>query len=253
MERFALLEYATFLTAQPLLRLLPLGDGHPVLVFPGLGASDWSTQRLRSALKRRGHAVHGWGLGGNLGPHAHTLDGMTRRLMELHERDRRKVSVVGWSLGGIYARELARQHPDAVRQVITLASPFRFRPGDRGHASAFYDAVGPRLDPFPGRDIPEHERPDLAVPSTAIYTRTDGIVRWHTCIESAGPHRENIEVLGTHSGIGYNVAVAIAVADRLAQPEGHWAPFRPRAAVRHLYPRPVTWVQDRHSGRWSLR
>jgi len=253
MERFALLEYATFVTAQPLMRFLPPGDGHPVLVLPGLGASDLSTQRLRSALRRRGHAVHGWRLGGNLGPHPRTLDGMTRLLKELHERYRQTVSVVGWSLGGIYARELARQHPDVVRQVVTLASPFRFRPGDRGHASRFYDAIGPRLDPFPGRDVPEQERPDLAVPSTAIYTRTDGIVRWHACIESAGHRRENIEVLGTHSGMGYNIAVAIAVADRLAQPEGRWTPFRARAAVRHLYPQPVSWVQDRRSGRWSLR
>jgi pimeloyl-ACP methyl ester carboxylesterase len=252
LERLSLLEYGTYLAASPLLRNLAKGDGHPVLFLPGFYGSDDSTEQLRTVLKSNGHAVHGWRLGQNTGPHAHVLDGSTRRLQELHARYGRKVSVVGWSLGGIFARELARANPGSVRQVITLAAPFRFRPGDRGHASALYDMIGPRDDPFPGRDVAEDERPPLPVPATSIYTRTDGIVRWHACIDAAGPERENIEVFGTHSGLGYNIAATIAVADRLAQPEASWAPFRAKPALRHLYPRPVSWVPDGRAGRWKL-
>ena len=131
-----------------------------------------------------------------------------------------------------------------------MASPFRFRPGDRGNVSDLYDAIGPRESPFPGHAVPEHHRPALDVPATSIYTRTDGIVRWHACIESAGARRENIEVLGTHTGLGYNLGAAIAVADRLACPEGRWVPFRPRVMVRHLFPRPVSWAPAADDQRW---
>ena len=236
-----MLEYGSF-AASPLLRLMATGDGHPVLFLPGLFGSDRSTEQLRAALRRNGHAVHGWGLGQNTGPHAHVLDGTTRRLQELCDRAGRTVSIVGWSLGGIFARELARQHPDLVRQVVTMAAPFRFRAGDRGNASLLYDMVGPREDPFPGHDVAEDERPPLEVPASAVYSRTDGIVQWNACIDAAGPLRENIEVYGTHSGFGHNVAAAIAIADRLAQPEGQWVPFRAKPSLRLLYPRPATWV-----------
>src|SRR5262245_2161029 len=121
----AFLEAATLLPASPLLRQAPRGDGHPVLVLPGLGASDLSTAVLRAYLERLGYAAHPWTFGRNLGPGGDLPQLMLRRLAELHERHRRKVSLVGWSLGGIYARELARQAPERVRQVVTLGSPFR--------------------------------------------------------------------------------------------------------------------------------
>jgi hypothetical protein len=152
---------------------------------------------------------------------------------------------VGWSLGGVYARELARHHPGAVRQVITLGSPFRFRAGDRSRASSVYDSVAPREQRFLEARTAEHERPALSVPVTSIYTRTDGVVRWHACLEQTGATCENIEVRGTHSGLGVNVAAAVAVADRLAQPEAQWAPFRPPPLLRDLYPRPVSWESAR--------
>ena len=180
-----------------------------------------------------------------VGALVNSSDGIRRRIEEVHDRHGTKVSLVGWSLGGIYARELARDHADAVRQVITLGSPFRFRDGDRSSASGWYDLVAPRLDPFPGRATAEEARPPLTVPATAIYTRTDGIVRWHACIEAAGPRRESIEVRGTHSGLGFNLAAIVAITDRLAQPEGTWSPFRPPAALRYLYRRPVSWRPGR--------
>jgi len=248
LEAFSYIEYSTLLPYSPLLGMVPGGDGHPSLFLPGFAGSDRSTAFLRAVLRPFGHDPHGWHLGSNVGPHPHILEGMGRRLEELYRRTGRRVSLVGWSLGGTYAREVARQHPDMVRQVITMASPFRFRTGDRSHASMLYDLIGPITDPFDGHDLPEHRRPDLPVASTSIYTRTDGIVRWHLCVDCAGTERENIEVYATHTGIGYNIAAAIAIADRLAQPEGAWAPFRPPGSLRHLYPRPAAWVETRRSG-----
>jgi pimeloyl-ACP methyl ester carboxylesterase len=211
---------------------------NPVLVLPGFTASDASTRALRRLLRRKGYSVHGWGLGANVGPHPHVVDGLERRMAELAERYGARVSIVGWSLGGIYARELARGHADQVRLVITLGSPYRFRAGDRGHTSELYASVAPQHDPFPGRHVAEEQSPPLTVPATSIYSRTDGIVRWQACVEPAGPIRENIEVFGTHSGLGFNVAALYAVADRLNQPLGTWTPFAAPLYLRHLFPRP---------------
>jgi pimeloyl-ACP methyl ester carboxylesterase len=213
-------------------------DSNPALILPGFTASDRSTELQRRLLRRRGYAVHGWGLGTNVGPHPHVLVGLRRRLAELCDRYGRPISVVGWSLGGIYARELAREDPLRVRLVVTLGSPYRFRTGDRGHVSDMYAAVAPEHDPFPARAMPEHESPPLTVPATSVYTRTDGVVRWQACIEPVGRRRENIEVMGTHNGLGFNVAALYAVADRLNQGRAAWKPFVPPPYLRHLFPTP---------------
>ena len=210
----------------------------PVLVLPGFTASDESTRPLRRLLRSKGYSVHGWGLGANVGPHPHVLEGMHRRLAELADRYGTKVNLVGWSLGGIYARELAHGYPELVRLVVTLGSPYRFRTGDRGRTSELYAAVAPEHEPFAGRMVPEEDRPPLRVPATSIYTRTDGIVRWQACIEPVGAWRENIEVIGTHTGLGFNVSALYAIADRLNQPLGTWEPFAPPPCLWPLFPRP---------------
>jgi pimeloyl-ACP methyl ester carboxylesterase len=166
---------------------------------------------------------------------------MDRRLRELHNRHETTVALIGWSLGGVYARELARIHPHAVRQVITLGSPYHFRPGDRSNASVLYDFMAPSQDTFLPQTESEDSRPPLPVPATSIYTRTDGMVRWHACIDTAGPTAENVEVWGSHTGLGFNVAAMVAISDRLGQEDGCWAPFRPPAALRCLFPTPAAW------------
>lgn len=244
LENLVLAEAWTAVPTLPLLALTPRGDGHPVLVLPGLTASDNGTWYLRNVLRAKGYAAHRWGLGANVGPHPRIVRGIQRRLLELSERHGRGVSIVGWSLGGVYARELARAYPERVRVVITLGSPFRMRDPDSSSAQAVYRRLAPRQDPFAGRRQPEHQRGAVPVPTTSIYTRTDGVVRWHACIDEVGPTSENIEVRGTHSGLGVNAAALLAVTDRLAQPEGVWTPFRPPRVVAHLYPKPASW-EDR--------
>jgi len=218
---------------RPLLARAPRGDGHPVLVLPGLQADDRSTAPLRRFLSALGYAVHGWRLGTNRGPDEATVEGIRQRVSDLHLRHGgRAMSLVGWSLGGIYAREIARRGPSVVRQVITLGSPFRHVPGEESHPAAFIRAVsGGRwtersLDAGP-----------LEVPATAVYTRTDGVVPWRASRADPAPHAENIEVVSSHCGLGHHPAVLWAVADRLAQPPGEWQPFRAAGAWALLYPR----------------
>ena len=243
-EGRAFFEFGAFAAAAPWLRIIGRGDRHPVLVLPGFTASDRSTVALRSTLTSQGYWTHGWRLGQNVGPTDRVLHGIRDRLHQLHTRHGRRVSVIGWSLGGIYARELARINPDAVRQVITLGSPFRMTLNDRSAATALFDkmrdAYGFHLESLA---VSEADRPPLPVPSTAIYTRTDGIVRWHTCIDAVTDRHENIEVRGSHSGLGWNTAAVLAISDRLAQPEGTWKPFRPPRPLALWYPTPASWSE----------
>ena len=235
LESRAVWEMGAFLATWPLLRLGPRGDGHPVLVLPGMAASDTSTRPLRAFLKDRGFAAHGWKLGPNHGPRPGVEQKMRERLTELAERYGQKVSLIGWSLGGIFARELARHAPAQVRGVITLGSPFAGSPRV-SNAWKMYERLSE------GSVIDEAQRAQmrqpLPVPATAIYSRSDGIVAWQGCLEQAGPLAENIEVEGSHCGLGHNPVVLHAIADRLAQPEGGWKPFERGGIKGLIYPDP---------------
>jgi pimeloyl-ACP methyl ester carboxylesterase len=234
MEGRALWELGAFVGSLPLLNAAPRGDGHPVLVLPGLIASDVSTRPLRAFLRGRGYAAHGWGLGRNLGPREGVEDGMRQRLLELHQRYGRKVSLIGWSLGGVFARELAKQDPKAVRQVITLGSPFAGDPRATNAWRVFEWASGQKV-PERGSSRIDRLRQKPPVPSTAIYSRTDGICAWQACREDAGPQADNIEIMGSHCGLGHNPAAVYAIADRLAQPEDGWKPFSRGGWKRAVY------------------
>jgi hypothetical protein len=238
LEGRAIHEFGAFLGALPLLSLAPRGDGHPVLVFPGLVASDTSTRPLRSFLKNRGYAVSGWRQGRNLGLRAGVQNAMVDLVQELSDTHGRKISLVGWSLGGVYARQLAKMMPDRVRSVITLGSPFASNPKATNAWRVYEMASGRRGDeedrPFGGSlaDTPP-------VPTTAIFSRTDGICAWQGCMEKPSSQSENIEVESSHCGMGHHPAVVYAVADRLAQPEGKWKPFDRSGWRSILYPDPA--------------
>ena len=232
LELRAIWELTAFFASYPLLRLAPRGDGHPVLVLPGLAASDLSTRPLRRYLRDQGWKAHGWKLGPNHGPRPGVEARMQERLAELHARYGRKVSLVGWSLGGIFARELARRAPDQVRAVITLGSPFAGAPKASNAWRLYERASESRVEDYPGRERMKLPPP---VPSTAIYTRSDGIVAWQGCLEREGPTSENIEIEGSHCGLGHNPFALYAIADRLSQPEGEWQPFDRRGLRAMVY------------------
>lgn len=206
-----------------LLRGMPRGDGHPVLVIPGFLAPELSTVPLRSLLRHLCYDARSSHLGVNLGPSPKVNETLRRRLEHLAERHGRTVSLVGWSLGGIFARELARAHPALVRMVVTMGTPF-------ADISATHAA---RLIPLRPDGKPLHEahalraalRRPLDLPTTSIYSRTDGIVHWQSCLQEEGPLRENVEVRCSHTGMGFHPEVLEVVANRLALREGEWTPY----------------------------
>jgi len=212
------------LLLSPLLMRAPRGDGHPVLALPGFLASDLSMAPLRRYLAELGYDAHAWRMGRNIGGMAKMRAALLDRLTTIHRETGRKVSVVGWRLGGVYARDLALQAPGMVRYVITLGSPFasdvRATNATRLYEALSGETVG---------DNPELVRAiagDLPVPVTSIYSRSDGIVNWRTCLLRPSDTAENIEVhLASHIGIGVNPAALWAIADRLAQREGEFHPF----------------------------
>jgi pimeloyl-ACP methyl ester carboxylesterase len=240
------LEAAGYCMLRPLLRRVGAGDQHPVLLLPGFGADDHSMRPLRAVLRSQGYWAHSWRLGRNIGPTASIVDGMRERLHELHDRHDRSVTLIGQSLGGIYARALAREDPSAVRQVISLGSPYRMVDGDRSAVQAMWERVRHLHDgELAYAELREEDRPPLLVPSTSIYSRTDGVAPWHTCIDAAREQCENIEVRGSHIGMAVNPAVVLAILDRLGQPAGQWRPFVPPPGLRSWYPRAATWRDRR--------
>ncbi len=237
LEGRAISELGAFLGALPLLSLAPRGDGHPVLVLPGLIASDVSTRPLRAFLRNRGYVVKGWGQGRNLGLRTGVQDGMTDLLKEMNDTYGGKVSLVGWSLGGLYARQLAKMMPQRVRSVITLGSPFAAGPKSTNAWRVYEMASGRRADEEDARFGGALSSPP-PVPTTAIFSRTDGICAWQGCVQQSSAQAESIEVESSHCGMGHHPAVVYAVADRLAQPEGQWKPFDRSGWRAIVYPDP---------------
>jgi pimeloyl-ACP methyl ester carboxylesterase len=219
-----------------ILHAAPRGDGHPVLVIPGLGAGDASTVVLRRALRRRGYHPYGWRLGVNRGPTDEVVDRVPAEVADLHDRYGQRVSIIGWSLGGVYAHAAARAHPDLTRQVITLGSPIRITHPAQTRAMRYYRRRAHRHVAEHRLPPSELTQPPLAVPATSIFSTWDGIVSWRACLHEPGEHRENIAVVSSHFGLGQHPAVLWAVADRLAQPDGIWRPFRTPGTLQPLFP-----------------
>ncbi|MBI3369074.1 MAG: alpha/beta hydrolase [Burkholderiales bacterium] len=226
-------EYAALLASSPWLKQLPKGDGHPVIVFPGLGATDFTTLPLRNFLQSLGYVPYPWRQGFNFGPRNGVLESCRAHLTQVAERHREKVSLIGWSLGGVYARELAKEQPANVRCVITLGSPFTGHPRAT-NAWRFYQFVsGQRVE----RDTELIAQLAVSpeVPTTSIYSKTDGVVAWQCSINPDEPHTENIEVHASHVGMGMNPLALYAIADRLRQDPARWERFDLRGARRWFY------------------
>lgn len=229
-------EFGLGVAALPTLMGAPRGDGHPVLVLPGFLAGDMSTEFLRRYLKSIGYDCYGWELGRNLGGLHSKRTALRDLLRRVYEQTCAKVSLVGWSLGGIYAREMALEMPQMVRQVITLGSPFA---GDARATNVreLYEFIsGESLEATTDGELERVAR-RLPVPTTSIYTRTDGIVNWRTCLNGDFDNAENIEVYASHIGLGTNPSALWAVADRLALDEGSFARFAYCGPFAFAYPK----------------
>lgn len=235
-EGRGLLDIPALLAAAPFLSTAPRGQPHPVMVLPGLGADDTSTIAIRGFLERLGYKVQGWGRGRNVRAPDSDLESIAARVGKLHAETGEKVSLIGWSRGGIIAREVARHVPDAVRLVVTLGSPFA-APGASNVKTIWRVLTGQKYEPPTPERISRLAQP-IPVPSTSIYTRADGVVAWQACLEEDGERRENIEVITTHIGLGFHAPALWVIADRLAQPLGSWKPFRPNALVAPWFPQP---------------
>jgi dienelactone hydrolase len=237
-ETRALFEFNASILLSPLLMRAPRGDGHPVLALPGFLASDLSMAPMRRYLKQLGYDAYAWKMGRNLGGIASRRNALKKLLTDIHDAAGRKVSIVGWSLGGIYARDLALQMPEMVRSVITLGSPFA-NDVRATNATRLYEAVSGEAVEH-NSELTRGVAGDLPVPVTSIYSRTDGIVNWRTSLLRPSDTAENIEVhLASHFGLGVNAAALWAVADRLAQAEGEFCPFDRSGPFAIAYGSPV--------------
>lgn len=234
LEGCGLFDLPALVAAAPFLGLAPRGTPHAVLVLPGLGAGDRSTFALRGFLASLGHDVHGWGRGRNVRLPQLEIPAIIRQVDQMFAASGAPVSLVGWSLGGILAREVAREIPSRTRMVITLGSPFA-APGANNARTLWRLLTGQPATSMKAARVAELARP-LPVPATAIYTRSDGVVAWQACLEHDGPRSENIEVRTTHIGLGFHAPALWAIADRLALPSGTWTPFRPGALLAPFFP-----------------
>ena len=204
---------------------MPRGAGQGVLVIPGFLTGDMTTVRLRTFLTRSGYAAEGWGSGINLGPRSKPIQRLKNRVARLSERTGGKVVLAGVSLGGVFAREIAKMMPERVRQVITIGTPFNWTDDHtnvawlvrllKGDAASIDEALSARL-----------RKPPM-VPTTSLYSRADGVVSWQSCRH--GRRRKNVEdveIEGSHLGMGWNPTVMKVVADRLAQAPRRWRPLQ---------------------------
>ncbi len=230
LEARAGLEMAEMLACLPWLSQAPMGDGHPVLLLPGFGAGDVSLEPLRAFLKTRRYHVETWGLGRNVGFNRKFAQVIEQKVRYLHHRHRRKVSLVGWSLGGVFAFYVAHLAPECVRSVISLGSPLRLDPDAHPPpgVKAMYRALSHPMGTVThqARSRSRSMRAPPPVPSTCIYSEHDGFVPpCQATLDGDPSNHENIRVASSHMGLGFNRRVLWIVADRLAQSEDAWRPY----------------------------
>ena len=231
----AFAEFASLAYTRRFLNRMPKGDGHAIVLLPGFLGDDGYNAPLRKYLGRLGYQALGWAQGRNLGPRGDLLDRALDYINDLAEETGGKVSLIGHSLGGIYARELAKELPDQIRQVISLGSPF----GEGRDTGSYPRRLFSALNPDEDITIAQHTLTQPPpVPTTAVYSKGDGVTAWQTTIqEGRHPQVQNIQVWGSHCGMTINPMVWFLLAERLAQEDGAWQPFRSSTWRKLFYPK----------------
>ncbi len=243
LEARIFMEMALLPASLPLLMAAPQGDGHPVILVPGFMAGESTLAALKLFLQNKGYDVHTWGLGRNVGFRGKHANALPQKIRYLHHTTGRKVSLVGWSLGGVFSFYGAESTQDCVRSIITLGSPVSVdMMGNQSPPAlkAMYRLVSHRLGASAhlmqprAKAMREHRR--LPIPTSCLYSLSDGVVPPQEATIDGDPAlHENIQVPGSHVGLGFNGIVMAIVADRLAQAEGDWKPFAPQGLLGHVY------------------
>ena len=229
-------ETAALMACWPFMRSAPKGDGHTVFVYPGFMAGDHSTMFLRKFLRGQNlKARAAWGKGKNLSLQPGVEERLLADIDQAYE-ETGPVSLVGWSLGGAVARLIATRRPEKIRSVCTMGSPLAGTTAATNATELYEMLTG--LNP----DDPElfglvSRMP--TVPTTSIYSRSDGVVAWECSVQAKSAHTESIEVHASHLGMGTNPSVLYALADRLSQPVGEWKHFSASPRNRLVYPAPI--------------
>ena len=219
-EAMAMIMPSPALPMAELVAAAPRGDGHAVLVLPGLMRGDPFTAVAREYLTDIGYSAHGWELGVNFGPTEHLVAGATERLIAVSERHG-PVSIVGFSMGGLFARLLAARMPDRVRRIVTVCSPIHepARSFWLPMEPVFHLCGGPSGLNDLGRMAEEIRHP-MPVPCTALFSREDGLVNWSACVDSSET-ADSIEITGPHVLIAQNAEVLTILGGTLARPHRH--------------------------------
>jgi hypothetical protein len=207
---------ARLLGALPRLAAAPRGDGHLVVDIPGWRAPELSGAPMRRYLRLLGYDARGWGFGTNTGDPRRDVERLSARVLDLVGTTGSPASLVGWSLGGVIAREVARRHPEAVRRVVTYGTPVA--------GGAAYTSIGRTTGSVAGAADADRvarnldARSPISVPLTVMFSRRDGVVAWQACIDHATAGVEHVKVSSTHIGMGVDPDVWTVVAERLARP-----------------------------------
>ena len=214
------------------MRRFAKGDGHPVILLPGFMASDVGMTPLRNLLSDLGHDAQPWKLGRHTEFSKTKAEILIKRIQNLHQESGQRVSLVGWSMGGILAREIAKKVPELIRSVITLGSPIV---ADLDHtiAKRLYEKLNGSTKS--DQDLLNSLQFAPPVPTTTIYSKNDGIVAWRGTVQaqhSSTPQTENISVNCSHLGMVVNPLAVYVVANRLAQTEGEWDYFKSSRFLR---------------------
>lgn len=236
----ATLEAASLVYSPAWFAALPKGDGHPVMIIPGFAGDDTYNKPLIFFLRQLGYHAVGWKQGRNLGHSQLDPHNLGQRVAKLSQHEGRQITLIGHSLGGVFAREVAKRHPERIRQVISLGSPIG---PERTQASAL-NKVYESLNREPGETDESRWHVAPPVPTTAIYSPQDGILDWRVCLQSDGHKQtENIEVCGSHNGLTLNLMVWAVLANRLATPLDAWQPLHKHGMLRWLLRKPAWQAQ----------